>query len=280
MNKWEFLKENYIDKGLKIFPIVPNGKTPLIDKWQENCSCDFFQVLYWYTNCPDCNWALPCTPNNLFVLDLDRHDPNKDGVKNFNKLIDTILDDSEYDNFYWINCTQRTPSGGEHYIFKTDNDLKNVSNNSNVFKDYPGIDIRTDGYILVEPSEINGKNYLYITLDSVTKQHVLPQNMPLQLKLYILENTKSKEDIKKQPYEKPKIVEKGDRDNQLFSYINNIYFKTRLDYDEILCLAKNFNETILEEPFPEKTVEYKVKKVFLKNRNKFIFIKVGGDENG
>ena len=275
MSKWKFIKENYIDKGLKIFPIVPNGKTPLIEKWQENCSCDFFQVLYWYENCPNCNWGLPCTPNNLFVLDLDRHDPNKDGVENFSKLLETILDDTQYDIFYWKNCIQRTPSGGQHYIFKTDNDLKNVSNNSNVFQDYPGIDIRTDGYILVEPSEINGKNYLYTTFDSVTKQHVLPQKMPLQLKIYILENTKSKEDIKKQPYEKPKVVEKGDRDNQLFSYINNIYFKTRLDYDEILCLAKNFNETVLEEPFPEKTVAYKVHKVFEKDRGTMIFINCG-----
>lgn len=272
MNKWEFLKENYIDKGLKIFPIVPNGKTPLIEKWQEDCSCDFFQVLYWYENCPNCNWALPCTPNNLFVLDLDRHDPNKDGVENFSNLLEKVLDDTEYDNFHWINCTQRTPSGGEHYIFKTDDDLKNVSNNSNVFQEYPGIDIRTDGYILVEPSVINDKEYRYTTINSLNNQSVLPRNMPLQLKLYILANAKSKNDIKKQPYEKPKIVEKGDRDNQLYSYINNVYYKTRLDFDEVLCLANHFNETILEEPFPERIVKYKVRKVFEKDREKMVFV--------
>ena len=91
MSKWEFLKENYIDKGLKIFPVIPNGKTPMIDKWQEECSSDYFQVLYWYEQCPECNWALPCTPNDIFVLDLDRHDPNKDGVENFAKLIEKLL---------------------------------------------------------------------------------------------------------------------------------------------------------------------------------------------
>ena len=272
MNKWEFLKENYIDKGLKIFPIVPNGKTPLIEKWQEDCSCDFFQVLYWLNECPDCNWALPCTPNNLFVLDLDRHDPNKDGVENFSNLLEKVLDDTEYNNFHWTNCTQRTPSGGEHYIFKTDDDLKNVSNNSNVFQEYPGIDIRTDGYILVEPSVINDKEYRYTTINSLNNQSVLPRSMPLQLKLYILANAKSKHDIKKQPYEKPKVVEKGDRDNQLYSYINNVYYKTRLDFDEVLCLANHFNETILEEPFPERIVKYKVRKVFEKDREKMVFV--------
>ena len=96
MNKWEFIKENYIDKGLKIFPVVPNGKTPMIEKWQEDCCCDFFQVLYWYTQCPECNWGLPCTPNNLFVLDLDRHDPKKDGVENFNKLKNLFKDELKF----------------------------------------------------------------------------------------------------------------------------------------------------------------------------------------
>ena len=83
---------------------------------------------------------------------------------------------------------------------------------------------------------------------------------------------KQRDEKLKEPYKKPTNVEVGDRDNQLFSYINNIYYKTRLDYDEILCLANHFNETVLEKPFPEKVVRYKVKKVFEKDRGKMIFI--------
>ena len=245
MSKWEFIKENYIDKGLKIFPVTPNGKTPLIDNWQNDCSCDYFQVLYWYNTCKDCNWGLPATQNNIFILDLDRHDPNKDGVENFAKLVDKLL---------------------------TDEDLKNVSNGANVFKDYQGIDIRTDGYILVEPSEINGKKYGFATIGNCD-----PQTMPRKIKKYILENASLKSDIKKEPYKKPTSVEVGDRDNQLFSYINNIYYKTNLDYDEVLCLANNFNENILEKPFPERVVKYKVNKIFEKNRDKYIFIKIGDE---
>ena len=259
MNKWKFIEENYIDKGLKIFPIVPNGKTPLIEKWQENCSCDFFQVLYWYENCPNCNWGLPATENGLFILDLDRHDPSKDGVKNFGKL----LQDLNIKNR--VTMCQHTPSGGMHYIYKTDNELKEVLNSANIFIDYPGIDCRTSGYIVVEPSETKKGIYQFEYSESI-------EEMPMELKQFILENVQTKNDINKEPYKKPTSVEVGDRDNQLFSYINNIYFKTRLDYDEILCLAKNFNENILEEPFPDKTVEYKVTKVFNKDRGKVIFI--------
>ena len=270
MSKWEFIKENYIDKGLKIFPVTPNGKTPLIDNWQNDCSCDYFQVLYWYNTCKNCNWGLPATQNNIFILDLDRHDLNKDGVENFAKLVDKLLTDEEYDEFG--TCEQVTPSGGNHIIFKTDEDLKNVSNGANVFKDYQGIDIRTDGYILVEPSEINGKKYGYATINNCD-----PQPIPRKIKKYILENASLKSDIKKEPYKKPTSVEVGDRDNQLFSYINNIYYKTNLDYDEVLCLANNFNENILEKPFPERVVKYKVNKIFEKNRDKYIFIKIGDE---
>ena len=268
MTKWEFLKENYIDKGLKIFPIVPNSKTPMIEKWQEECSSDYFQILYWYEQCPECNWALPCSQNDIFVLDLDRHDPNKDGVENFAKLVDKLLTDDELD--YFATCEQVTPSGGNHIIFKTDEELKNVSNAANVFKDYQGIDIRTDGYILVAPSEINGKKYGYATINNCD-----PQPMPRKIKKYILENASLKSDSNKEPYKKPTSVEVGDRDNQLFLYINDIYYKTRLDFDEILCLAFNFNETILEKPFPDRVVRYKVKKAFEKPRDKMIFVNLG-----
>ena len=268
MTKWEFLKENYIDKGLKIFPVIPNGKTPMIDKWQEECSSDYFQVLYWYEQCPECNWALPCTPNDIFVLDLDRHDPNKDGVDNFNKIL------NEYSELPFDmgvleldTLKQTTPSGGMHIIYRSDNELKNIANNSNVFPKYPGIDIRTDGYIVVEPSIINDNEYMFIERCDIA-------DMPKFLKEYILENASLKSDSSKEPYKKPTSVEVGDRDNQLFSYINNIYYKTRLDYDEILCLALNFNETILEKPFPERVVRYKCKKVFEKDRGKVIFIKL------
>ena len=269
MTKWEFLKENYINKGLKIFPIIPNGKTPMIEKWQEECSSDYFQVLYWYEQCPECNWGLPCTPNNIFVLDLDRHDPSKDGVENFNKILNEYSDlPFDMGVLELDTLKQTTPSGGMHVIYKSDDELKNVSNGANVFKDYQGIDIRTDGYIVVEPSIINDNAYMFIQQCDIA-------DMPKFLKEFILENANLKSDSSKEPYKKPTSVEVGDRDNQLFSYINNIYYKTRLDYDEVLCLAHNFNETILEKPFPEKTVEYKVKKAFQKSRDKMIFINLG-----
>ena len=270
MNKWEFIKHNYIDRNLKIFPVIPNGKTPLIEAWQEDCSNEYFQILYWYNTNKEMNIGLPATSNDLFILDLDVHDENKNGVENFKKLINDIAPfpiDMEIGE-YCDTLIQRTPSGGMHIIYKTNEQLNNVLNNSNIFKDYPGIDCRTQGYIVVEPSTINGHNYTFMNDKEISE-------MPKELEDYILNNVTLKDSIKKEAYEKPKNVEVGDRDNQLYSYINNIYYKTRLDYDEVLCLANNFNETILEKPFPEKVVKYKVDKVFDKDRSTMLFINIG-----
>ena len=261
MNKWEKLKSNYIDKGIKIIPIQPNNKIPMISKWNEECSSDFMQILYWYESNHDMNFAIPCFENNLFVIDLDRHDENKDGVLNFDRLLKDIgLDKVE-------TMTQQTPSGGIHLVFKSDLELSQVNGLANAFPNYPGIDLRNRNYIVAEPSCINVRKYEFLN-------NIEPQKMPQGLKKFILENASLKNDSKKEPYKKPTSVECGDRDNQLVSYINNVYYKTSLDFDEILCLAMYFNENVLEKPFPEKTVKYKVKKCFEKTRDKYIHIKL------
>ena len=261
-NKWAVLNSLFLKNNLKIFPIKQNAKTPLIRKWQEDCSSEYMQVLYWYEMATDCNWGLPATQNGLFIIDLDVHDPEKNGVENFQKLMGALGIESI------DTMMQTTPSGGVHLIYQTNELLKNVPNCSNAFKDYAGIDIRTDGYIVVEPSSINGNQYKISNLIS-------PMPMPVVLQQYILDNVGTKQDNKKTPYVKPKEVSKGDRDNQLFQYINQIYFKTKLDYDEVLVLANYFNEEILEEPFSKKDVEYKVKKAFEKDRSECIVLWLG-----
>ena len=73
-NVWEILNKNFVNKGLQIFPVVENGKTPLIKEWQKDCSSNFMQILYWSEHAKNCNWGMPATENNLFIIDLDVHD--------------------------------------------------------------------------------------------------------------------------------------------------------------------------------------------------------------
>lgn len=257
MSKFDIIKKEYIDKHLKIFPVIPNGKTPSILAWQHDCSTDVMQIIYWLTQTPDCNIGLPANENNLFILDIDVHDAN--GIESFRQLLDNL-------NIDKINTlTQITPSGGYHYIFKSDDDLCQVLNTSNCFAGYPGIDCRTKGYVVVYPSKINEKEYKFIN-------DIPPQPMPKALKDFILSTGISKKDSF--VYKKPTKVLVGDRDNQMFQYIYDLYYKTRLDIDEIRVLCEYFNENILERPLPQSVIDYKIKKIFEKDRGNCLFIKI------
>ncbi len=267
MNTYKILVENYVNKGLKIFPIIENKKEPMIPAWQVDCSCDKLQISYWLENAKDCNWGLPCSQNDLFVLDIDVH--NQNGFESMKRLLHDI-------GINEINTLcQRTPSGGLHMIFKSDSDLKKVLNSSNSFENYKGIDIRTDGYILVYPSKIDEKGYSFVDIEKGVNE------MPLALKEFILSQKKlNKEEKHKQhEYVKPKKVEEGDRDNSVFEYINNLYFKTRLTFEEITLLANDFNENVCEPPLPKRTIKYKVNKVFKKDRGKCMFMWLGEEED-
>lgn len=264
MNKLEFIKNFYIKNDLKIFPVMENDKKPLIDMWQKDCSNNFLQILYWLENARGCNIGLPANENNLFIIDIDMH--GVDGIGNFTRL----LNDLDVDILDTL--AQTTPSGGLHFIFQSDEELKNVTNSANCFKDYQGIDIRTKGYVLVEPSVINGVPY------KLNLKDIAP--LPKALREFILNNNQEhKTKRKEKGYEKPLKVEKGGRDEQLFDYLNQLYFKTKLDKEEIRILAYYFNENICSPPLSNGVVDYKVDKLFKKKRNKYILLNLGECDN-
>lgn len=262
---YKLLYDNYICKNIKIFPVVNNSKTPLIESWQKDCSSSALQILYWLENGNQCNWGLPCTPNDLFVIDIDVHNVN--GLENFTKLMNDLgLDKIE-------TLCQKTPSGGIHLIYRSDDELRTVANTANSFKDYPGIDIRTDGYIVCYPSTINDKQYTF-----TGKYDVQP--MPDKLKEFILsqKNIIKTEKKEKTEYIKPEVVDEGGRDTALFEYINNLYYKNNLTQDEIEVLANDFNQKVCNPPLPLRTVRYKVKKAFRKDKGKCIILWLNKEE--
>lgn len=258
LNKWRTLSDYYMKRGLKIIPIRPNAKIPALNNWNKDCSSEYQQIGYWYEHNHNFNWGLPCFENNLFVIDLDKHDVSKDGTKNFEKLC------SDLGISYPETMIQKTPSDGIHLIFQSNDILRDVNGISNAFPDYPGIDLRNRNYIVVEPSIINNKEYKFLN-------DLPPMPMPIKLQDYIV-NTVGIKSEKKEPYRKPKQVECGDRDNQIFSYVSHLYRTTDLDMEEIETLALYFNENILEEPFDDKDIIYKVKKCFEKDRPERILI--------
>ena len=273
MNKYKFLNTQFLENNLKIFPLYKNGKIPMITHWKEDASCNKAQVAYWLENAKECNWALPSTLNNLFVIDIDMHN-DIDGLESFFKLCcDLDLDYKSIEDVHTLR--QTTPSGGIHLIFKSDEELNKVKNKANFFKGYAGIDVRTDGYIAVAPSIIDGVPYeFHGEIKDISE-------MPSVLKEYILKcNVENDGDEKKidSLYDTDKIVTKGSRDDTIFNYINGLYNNTKLNFNEILALAIAYNRDCFDPPLKEKDIEYKVRRMFKTKRNKMFIIRINEEE--
>ena len=268
------LKNYYIDNNLKLIPIKPNGKEPLIN-WKMNYETSSDQVFEWLLEEPNLNWALPMNANDLFAIDIDMHG-DVNGIENFKRL----CKDLGISNIKTL--VQKTPSGGYHLIFKSDDDLKKVKNSANTFNNYKGIDIRTDGYILVYPSKINDVFYEYKTDNEDIMSQIA--TMPSKLKEFILNsNVEYVEKTNTQRktcdfYREGKVIDKGNRDTEMFMYITTLYNDTNLSYDEIRVLAYTYNERCFNPPLTTNVIDYKLRNCFKRDRNKIIILRIGNEE--
>ena len=271
---FEVLKDYYINNNLKLIPIKPNGKEPLIN-WKMNYETSTDQVFEWLLEEPNLNWALPMNANDLFAIDIDMHG-DVNGIENFKRL----CKDLGISNIKTL--VQKTPSGGYHLIFKSDEDLKKVKNSANTFSNYKGIDIRTDGYILVYPSKINDVFYEYKTDNKDIMSQIA--TMPSKLKEFILNsNVEYVEKTNTQRktcdfYREGKVIDKGNRDTEMFMYITTLYNDTNLSYDEIRVLAYTYNERCFNPPLTTSVIDYKLRNCFKRDRNKIIILRIGNEE--
>lgn len=116
----------------KFFPCGAN-KIPLIRGWQAEATNDPEKIKLWTDLFREklTFWGVPTGPENgILVLDVDTKGNGFETIKTLD-LPPTM--------------SQRTPSGGAHYIFKYPTDGKNYGNK---VKFLPGLDIRgTGGYI-------------------------------------------------------------------------------------------------------------------------------------
>jgi hypothetical protein len=159
-------------RGYSVFPLhsVRNGrctcgKAECADpgkhpRWRKgdlehglkDATTDQALITSWWRAFPRSNIGLATGASNLVVIDVDV----KDGKLGEESLHDLMV---QHGRSAFDTVTQRTGSGGEHYIFRRP---ENVSIGN--FTDWrAGIDIRAEGgYIVVPPSvHISGKPYVW-----------------------------------------------------------------------------------------------------------------------
>lgn len=166
----------YARKGLSVLPMA--GKQPMIKFADSEPMTEEEVVNFWLTH-PDANIAVRTT--NFFVVDVDVHN-GAQGIQSFKSI--------GHDEWFKDTLVARTASGGYHYFFLKPDGV-NIRQSIN-FMD--GIDIKAhvNNYVMIAPSEIDGKFYEFMNnkpiatpckelIDFITKKQKLVETFKTEL---------------------------------------------------------------------------------------------------
>jgi hypothetical protein len=220
----------YAEKGIPVFPVVPNNKKPLTECGFKDASTDPIVINLWWDKHPDANIGIPTGKvSGWFVVDVDI----KEGALGKESLAELI---AQYGK---LPDTRQhvTPSGGYHLIFK----YPGYYVPGSAGKLGSGIDIRSDGgYIVAPPSVIDGNCY------QVINQCVAVEEAPEWLINLAVEKKKSAEGIKKG-------AETGGRNNHIFQTAMECN-QQNTPYDEAAKVVLEANQQFTT-PLDDKEVQ-------------------------
>ena len=162
----------YASRGIRVIPIAPGEKYPAgIEAWQTIATSNEATVKQWFTTTYK-GWGVGiCTgragARQVFVLDIDEHDPQQSGS-------DTLADLEAEHGKLPDTVTVLTPTGGRHLYFTTPIAIRNDAGK----RLGPGLDIRGDGGQVLAPPTLHptGKPYTFEEGFGITD--ILPADAP------------------------------------------------------------------------------------------------------
>lgn len=138
----------FAERGIRVFPVVTNGKTPAVKQWQNVASADQSQAVIWWAQ-EYRGFNLGVVADDLIVLDVDTIEHGqggKDGPASLERL------EAENERLP-STFTVRTASGGLHLYFRDRSGSGDTfTKGADKFgPDYPGLDLQTKNAYLVGP---------------------------------------------------------------------------------------------------------------------------------
>jgi Bifunctional DNA primase/polymerase, N-terminal/AAA domain/Primase C terminal 2 (PriCT-2) len=144
---------NYAEQNWPVFPCNPLDKRPLTPNGFKDATIEEKQIKAWWQRWPNAMIGVPMgSESGVFCVDLDIKE-NVSGIDQWNMLLASNQCEEP------VTRIHETPSGGKHYIFIWQDDIRSIP----LGKLAPGIEIKGDGgYIVVPPSE-NYVGKLYVS---------------------------------------------------------------------------------------------------------------------
>ncbi|MYU70731.1 hypothetical protein FYM68_03135 [Lactobacillus salivarius] len=141
-----------VQRGLYVYPIVPNGKQPIKDYSYLKASQDITLIKRWFMDEPNINIGLNLAKSNLIVVDIDNHN---------NDLQAPLQSLSNLGYNLPSDYVERTKSGGLHFYFRSNKPVKPTRKT----KFIDGVDLLSD-FVVTSPST-NYKILNGATLDDI-----------------------------------------------------------------------------------------------------------------
>lgn len=159
--------KDLIDAGVKFFPIVKNSKIPQIRDFSNRAVSNLAEVQGWLDHGDNIAIATGRVADHKFLVGVDidnKRSPRGNWRNGFEAIEWLGMVGKEFPSTW----SQRTPTGGVHYLFWSPVPVRSGTDILGI-----GIDVKCDGGYLVGPgSSLNGQFYQALT-DGVTP-NVLP----------------------------------------------------------------------------------------------------------
>jgi hypothetical protein len=207
------------------FSVRPNGKAA----WGDFTMINETPKSLYYDNC---NVGLRTGyKTGVTIIDVDLYKMNSENIflKKFAKELE-----NNFNTF-----TVDTASGGKHYYFEYDSDIKQTQNSCDSEGYEFGIDIRNDGgYVVCPPSSINGKYY-------TISNDVAMTTCPEKLKQWCLDNLYLNNKTKTTKIKEKNIIESESNINTTFvvditsEEFVKILDRLPVDKDKPICKEKD-----------------------------------------
>lgn len=135
---------HYARMGWHVFPLQPGKKQPLgrlVPRGMLDATTDAEAISQWWNKAPNAGIGIALAPSGLIAIDVD---PRNGGVETFDSL------QAEHGSLR-SEVMAFTGGGGEHHVFAIPHGHQvNLPGTLG-----PGIDLKANGYIVVEPTHAN-----------------------------------------------------------------------------------------------------------------------------
>ena len=194
----------YAAAGMRVFPVISNGKLPAISNNLEAATTDPAQIESWWAQNSDFNIGFDPGTSGWTIVDVEGHSGGLEAWARLNGPTPPTF-------------TIRTPSGGMHFYFKGA-----VKGSVRPFGRDNAIDLRGSGtYALLPPSSIDGQAY-----------EVVDDSPCADLPQWILDHLASRQKIR------PTQLPPSDIDPEAARTRGRIYLQTLIKGGEVGVVGK------------------------------------------